>query len=137
MYEEIEETINLQLDFLKLEKIQNNLKNTEVIPVAVQNSENKEVLLVAYVNKEALDYSIKNKIATFWSTSRNELWVKGKTSGDYLELIEIRVNCEQNSLLFLVKPKKGVCHTRDKDGNTRRTCFYRKIELLKKELKII
>ena len=137
MHKEIEESTNLQLDFSKLEKIQNNLKLTEVIPVAVQNSETKEVLLIAYVNKEALDYSIKNRIATFWSTSRNELWVKGKTSGDYLELIEIRVNCEQNSLLYLVKPKKGVCHTQDKDGNTRRTCFYRKINLLKKELKFI
>lgn len=137
MHKEIEETTNLQLDFLKLQKIQNNLKLTDVIPVAVQNVETKEVLLIAYVNKEALDYSIKNGIATFWSTSRNELWEKGKTSGDYLELIEIRVNCEQNSLLFLVKPKKGVCHTQDKDGNTRKSCFYRKVNLSKKELNFI
>ena len=137
MHKEIEETTNLQLDFSKLQKIQNNLKFTDVIPVAVQNLETKEVLLIAYVNKEALGYSIKKGIATFWSTSRNELWEKGKTSGDYLELIEIRVNCEQNSLLYLVKPKKGVCHTRDKDGNTRKSCFYRKVNLSKNELEFI
>lgn len=137
MNKEIEENTNLQLDFLKLQKIQNNLKLTNVIPVAVQNLETKEVLLIAYVNQEAFDHSIEKGIATFWSTSRNELWEKGKTSGDYLELIEIRVNCEQNSLLYLVKPKKGVCHTKDKDGNTRKSCFYRKVNLSKKELEFI
>ena len=67
-------------------------------------------------------------MATFWSTSRNELWIKGKTSGDYLELIEVRVNCEQNSLLYLVKPVgKGACHTKNEDGTPRRGCYYRVI----------
>jgi phosphoribosyl-AMP cyclohydrolase len=68
-------------------------------------------------------------MATFWSTSRNELWIKGKTSGDYLEIIEVCVNCEQNSLLYRVKPKgKGACHTKNKDGTPRSGCYYRAIK---------
>ena len=68
----------------------------------------------------------KEKMATFWSTSRNELWIKGKTSGDYLEIVEICVNCEQNSILYRVIPKgKGACHTKDKNGRARTGCYYR------------
>ena len=64
-----------------------------------------------------------------WSTSRRKLWIKGETSGDVLDLVEIRVNCEQNSLLYLVKPRRtGACHTRGPDGRTRRSCFYRALE---------
>jgi phosphoribosyl-AMP cyclohydrolase len=67
-------------------------------------------------------------MATFWSTSRNELWIKGKTSGDFLEIVEIRVNCEQNSILYLVTPKgKGACHTKDSTGQARTGCYYRKM----------
>ena len=65
-------------------------------------------------------------MATFWSTSRNELWIKGKTSGDYLEIIEICVNCEQNSILYKVVPRgKGACHTKNRDGKARSGCYYR------------
>lgn len=129
MTNEIEQGIDFKFDFTKLKKVQQKVK-ADVIPVGVQHAETKELLIIAYANKEALDYSIKNRIAAFWSTSRNELWVKGKTSGDVLELVEIRVNCDQNSLIYLVKPKKGgVCHTKDSDGNTRDTCYYRKIDL--------
>ena len=71
----------------------------------------------------------KTGLATFWSTSRNELWVKGATSGDTLQLVDVRVNCEQNSLLYLVRLLGGgVCHTRDADGHTRRTCYYRSLK---------
>ena len=67
-------------------------------------------------------------MAVFWSTSRNELWIKGASSGDLLELVEVRVNCEQNSILYLVRPKgQGVCHTRDADGGSRSSCYYRRI----------
>ena len=60
------------------------------------------VLFIGYANEEALETSLRERIAVLWSTSRNELWRKGATSGDVLELAEIRVNCEQNSLLYLV-----------------------------------
>ena len=63
-----------------------------------------------------------------WSTSRNELWRKGGTSGDVLELAEIRVNCEQNSLLYLVRRTTGgACHTLLPSGSSRPGCFYRAI----------
>jgi phosphoribosyl-AMP cyclohydrolase len=68
-------------------------------------------------------------VAAFWSTSRDELWVKGATSGDTLELVEVRVNCEQNSLLYLVKPLgQGACHTKGADGQARPSCYYRRIK---------
>ncbi|MXX03254.1 MAG: phosphoribosyl-AMP cyclohydrolase, partial [Gemmatimonadetes bacterium] len=83
----------------------------------------------AYINRQALDESLKTGIATFWSTSRNELWVKGATSGNALGIDEIRVNCEQNSLVFLVTPKgEGACHTRDAEGRYRTGCYYRRLE---------
>ena len=86
------------------------------------------MILVAYANKQALEESLKTRIATFWSTSRNELWVKGKTSGQYFELLEVRVNCEQNSLVYIVRPKGGgICHTYNKDGKPR-NCYYRKLD---------
>lgn len=123
----LEEGTELCLDFQKLRKVADC--GQPVIPVAVQDADTKEVLIVAYVNEQALDYSVKNRVAAFWSTSRNELWVKGATSGDTLDLLEVRVNCEQNSLLYLVRPRgKGACHTRGEDGTPRRTCYYRKLE---------
>ena len=97
-----EEGKQLQLDFTKLKKVAQI--DTDIVPVVVQNANTGEVLILAYVNDEALDYTLEHKVATFWSTSRNELWIKGKTSGDTLQLVEVRVNCDQNSLLYRVKP---------------------------------
>ncbi|MCB1317287.1 MAG: phosphoribosyl-AMP cyclohydrolase, partial [Leptospiraceae bacterium] len=100
-----------------------------VVPVAVQHADSGQMLLIAYVNREALEASLQRRIAVFWSTSRNALWVKGDTSGDYLDLVDAFVNCEQNSLLFLVRPRQGgVCHTRDATGATRRSCYYRRLK---------
>ena len=125
-HNKLEEGNELSLDFNKLSKVAQG--SSDVIPVVVQHALTKEVLLVAYVNEIALDTSLSTGVATFWSTSRRELWVKGKTSGDFLDLREIRVNCEQNSLLFLVVPRAGgVCHTKQAGGAARQTCFYRAI----------
>ncbi len=124
---DLEEGSELRLDFGKLQAIGKG--DAAVIPVAVQDSESREVLIVAYVNREALAYTLTHGVAAFWSTSRNELWVKGATSGDMLELVDARVNCEQNSLLFLVRPLgAGACHTRDAEGRARSGCYYRRIE---------
>ncbi len=128
---ELEEGNKLQLDFEKLNKIK---IGNSVIPVAVQSIDTNEVILVSYINQEALKESIKTGIATFWSTSRNELWIKGKTSGNTFELKEIYVNCEQNSLVFKVKQKReGICHTKNKN-NKYRNCFYRKYDFKKNKL---
>lgn len=124
---ELEEGSALQLDFTKLQKIAKT--GLPVLPVVVQDADSKEVLVVAYSNQEALEHSLKTGIATFWSTSRNELWIKGKTSGDTLQLVDVRVNCEQNSLLYLVRMMGGgVCHTKDAEGRTRKTCYYRSLK---------
>jgi phosphoribosyl-AMP cyclohydrolase len=124
---EIEEGSDLRLDFGKLQKVAKT--GLPVLPVVVQDADSRDVLLVAYSNQEALEHSLKTGTATFWSTSRNELWIKGKTSGDTLQLVDVRVNCEQNSLLYLVRMVGGgVCHTRDADGKTRRTCYYRSLK---------
>lgn len=123
----LEEGTDLQLDFSKLQKVAKT--GLPVLPVVVQDADSHEVLVVAYSNKEALEHSLKTGIATFWSTSRNELWVKGATSGDTLQLVDVRVNCEQNSLLYLVRMAGGgVCHTRDVAGKTRKTCYYRSLK---------
>jgi phosphoribosyl-AMP cyclohydrolase len=85
--------------------------------------------VVAYANQKALDHTLKTGTATFWSTSRNELWIKGATSGDTLKIVDVRVNCEQNSLLYLVRMVGGgVCHTKNSDGHTRKTCYYRSLK---------
>ena len=122
----LEEGTELRLDFSKLQKIAKT--GHEVLPVVVQDADSREVLLVGYANRQALEHALKTGIATFWSTSRNELWIKGATSGDTLQLIDVRVNCEQNSMLYLVRMKGGVCHTKDAGGHTRKTCYYRSLQ---------
>ncbi len=122
---QLEEGDTLQLDFAKLAKASKNCP--DIIPVAVQNIDTNEVILVAYANEQALKTSVETKTAVFWSTSRNELWEKGKTSGEVYDLLEVYVNCEQNSLLYKVRPRKGgICHTKNSKGEAR-NCYYRKL----------
>lgn len=100
----------------------------QLIPVVTQDYKTKEVLILSFVNKEAFDETRKSGYATYWSRSRNELWKKGLTSGDMLKIEEIRINCEQNSLLFLVTPMgKGACHAKKEDNSPYSSCYYRRI----------
>ena len=100
----------------------------KLLPVVTQNYATKEVLILAFVNKEAFDETRRSGYATYWSRSRNELWKKGLTSGDMLKIDEIRINCEQNSLLYLVTPQgKGACHAKKGNGMPYSSCYYRKI----------
>ncbi|CAE7674746.1 hisI [Symbiodinium pilosum] len=125
-HEELEEGSKLQLDWEKLKKVA--LCESSVIPVAVQNVDSREVLIVAFANEKAFLEALKRKVCVLWSTSRNKLWIKGDTSGDVLDLVEVRVNCEQNSLLYLVRPRRsGACHTKGPDGSSRPSCYYRRI----------
>lgn len=122
---QFEEGAALALDFDKLAKV---AEVPGVLPCVVQNADTDEVILVAYVNQEALRKSIETRSAVFWSTSRNELWEKGKTSGESFHLVEVRVNCEQNSLLYSVRPRRGgICHTKNAAGQPR-NCFYRRLD---------
>jgi len=126
-HQELEEGKKLNLDFTKLKKVASC--SEDIIPAVAQDADTGEVLIVGYANKLAFETTLKENMATFWSTSRNELWIKGKTSGDYLEIVEVCVNCEQNSLLYRVRPKgKGACHTKDSNGVSRTGCYYRVIK---------
>jgi phosphoribosyl-AMP cyclohydrolase len=117
---EKEYTSELQLDFGE--------DGTGLIPVVTQDFNTREVLILAFANKEAFEETIRSGYATYFSRSRNELWKKGLTSGDLLKIEEIRINCEQNSLLYLVSSLgKGACHAKRKDGLPHSTCYYRKI----------
>ncbi len=128
----LEEGKTLQLDFEKITKVAS--KCSGVIPVVVQNIDTREVILLAYVNQKALEISLSTQTAVFWSTSRNELWEKGKTSGEFFDLIEVYVNCEQNSLLYTVRPRRGgICHTKNQKGEPR-NCYYRKINFHTRKL---
>lgn len=90
-----------------------------LIPAIVQDAETKDVLMLAYMNKESLQLTMEKGETVFWSRSRQELWHKGGTSGNIQRVVEIRVDCDQDTLLVLVHPAGPACHT----GN--RTCFYR------------
>jgi len=101
----------------------------KLLPVVTQDSKTMEVLILSFVNKEAFDETRRSGYATYWSRSRNELWKKGLTSGDMLKIDEIRINCEQNSLLYLVTPQgKGACHAKKENGMPYTSCYYRKIK---------
>ena len=129
-----EEGDALALDFSKLDAVRG------CVPVAVQDADSREVVLLAYTNEAAMREAFRTRRLVLWSTSRGELWEKGATSGARFELVEARVNCEQNSLLYLVRPfpegaRHGICHTRDARGEPRRGCFYRRIDLDTLELR--
>lgn len=126
-HDRIEESSQLEIDFSKLSKI--GMNGHMVIPVVVQDATSKEVLIVAYANDKAVAETFRLGEAVLYSTSRNELWHKGATSGDVLKVEEVRINCEQNSLLYLVTPKgQGACHTKDETGRSRSSCYYRVVE---------
>lgn len=104
-------------------------KRGGLVPAVVQNAETGEVLMLGWVNDEAWDHTRASGKATFWSTSRNELWEKGATSGDTLAIVEIRVDCDDDTVLYRVRPQgAGACHTKNGAGATRTSCFYRRIE---------
>ena len=121
---DLEEGLSLSLDFTKLSSI--GADGHHVLPVAVQDADSGDVLIVAYANEEALQATLERGEAVFYSTSRHELWHKGATSGDTLKIVDIRVNCEQNSLVYRVRPDGvGSCHTKGEDGTARPSCYYR------------
>ena len=80
-----------------------------------------EVLMVAFLNQEAIDKTLETGRAHFYSRSRKALWQKGETSGNVLKVNEIRVDCDQDALVMLVEPTGPACHTGE------RSCFYRRL----------
>ncbi len=94
-----------------------------LIPAIIQDVDTGAILMHAYMNKESIQLTLESGKATFWSRSRNKLWTKGETSGNFLHIKELYCDCDMDTLLFKVTPKGPACHT----GN--RTCFYTKIDI--------
>ncbi len=98
-------------------------KKSELIPVIIQDEETKDVLMLGFTNLEAVQLTLKTKTAWFWSRSRNELWNKGETSGNFLHVVAVRTDCDTDTLLYICRPDGPTCHTGE------RSCFFRKIEM--------
>ena len=81
-----------------------------LIPAIVVDDSTGDVLMLAYMNKESLKISLEKKLTCFWSRSRKELWLKGETSGNYQHIIEIKADCDRDTLLIFVKPDGPACH---------------------------
>jgi phosphoribosyl-ATP pyrophosphohydrolase/phosphoribosyl-AMP cyclohydrolase len=92
-----------------------------LIPAIVQDAKTNEVLMLAYMNRQSLQLTLEKGEMYFWSRSRGELWHKGETSGNVQRVVEVRVDCDADTLLIRVQPAGPACHT----GN--QTCFYREM----------
>jgi phosphoribosyl-AMP cyclohydrolase len=103
--------------------IEERLAAGELIAAIAQDADNKEVLMMAWMNEEALNRTIETGRATYWSRSRNSLWIKGETSGHFQEVVEISFDCDSDCLLMQVHQTGAACHTGE------RSCFHNEIEL--------
>ncbi len=92
-----------------------------LVPAIIQDKNNGEILMMAYMNEESLQKTIETGRAWFWSRSRRELWNKGSTSGNYLNVDRIFVDCDEDTLLLRVEAMGPACHTGE------RSCFYRQL----------
>jgi phosphoribosyl-AMP cyclohydrolase len=94
-----------------------------LIPAIVQDEVTKDILMVAWMNAEAFQLTKETGKAHFWSRSRNELWLKGATSGNFMHVNQILVDCDADTLILFVEPAGPACHTGE------RSCFYREVEI--------
>ncbi len=92
-------------------------KNTGLVPVIIQDYLNLKVLMLGYMNQDAFDKTLQEKRVTFFSRSKNRLWTKGETSGNFLELMDWKLDCDNDTILIKAKPLGPTCHK----GTT--TCF--------------
>ena len=92
------------------------------MPAVVQDAATKDVLMLGFMNRAALDKTLREGKVTFWTRSRQKLWTKGETSGNVLKFVALRVNCNDDSLLVLAEPVGATCHT----GHP--TCFFREAD---------
>ena len=92
-------------------------KNNRLLPVIIQNGDTQQVLMLGYMNEEALQKTQEKNVVTFFSRSKNKLWTKGETSGNFLKVVSIKEDCDQDALLIKVLPNGPTCH----NGTT--SCF--------------
>jgi len=97
-------------------------KQAGLVPAIVQDAKSKQILMLGYMNREALEVTLETRLVTFFSRSRKKIWVKGETSGNYLQLSDVRLDCDNDTLLVRANPQGPVCHT----GTY--SCFGNKIE---------
>ncbi len=90
-----------------------------LVPAVVQDERTRDILMLAYMNAEALELTIKSGRAHYWSRSRKKLWLKGETSGHYQEVKSVEIDCDGDAILLVVEQKTAACHT----GHW--SCFYR------------
>ncbi|MCK5187802.1 MAG: phosphoribosyl-AMP cyclohydrolase [Deltaproteobacteria bacterium] len=93
-----------------------------LIPAVIQDYQNGEILMLAYMNRESLQKTLSSGKTHFWSRSRQKFWLKGESSGHVQEIKEVFIDCDMDTLVFKVDQKVAACHT------GYRSCFYRKIE---------
>ncbi len=96
-------------------------ERTGLIPVVTQDINTKEVLMLAYANKEAIEKTLTTGYAHYWSRSRKQLWMKGETSSNTQKMRKVLVDCDHDALLYLVEQKGNACHT------GKRTCFHNEL----------
>jgi phosphoribosyl-AMP cyclohydrolase len=97
-------------------------KGDGLVPVVTQEAKTGKVLMLAYANREAVELTMKTKFATYWSRSRSELWKKGDTSGHVQKVKKVLVDCDNDTLLYVVDQVGPACHT------GKHSCFFRKLE---------
>ncbi len=98
-------------------------RKSELIPVIIQHAENRDILMLGFTNREAVELTLKTRTAWFWSRSRQELWNKGATSGNYLHVQRIVTDCDTDTLLYFCIPDGPTCHT------GAYSCFFNEIPL--------
>ena len=102
----------MKIDFEKMDGL---------VPAVIQNYKTSEVLMLGFMNKEAWEKTKKTNKVTFWSRTRDELWTKGETSGNFLVVKKIYLDCDDDTILIKAEPKGPTCHT------GRETCFFKEI----------
>lgn len=85
-------------------------KGNGLVPAIIQDAATRNVLMLGYMNEASLQKTLETRLVTFWSRSRNELWTKGETSGNFLDLVDIKADCDGDTLLVRVHPHGPVCH---------------------------
>ncbi len=102
-----------------------------LVPVITQDAESKDVLMMAWMNKMALEKTLATGRMTYWSRSRNELWIKGETSGHHQQLVDMAFDCDGDAILCQVKQTGAACHT------GRANCFYLQVIPEKNQVRVI
>ena len=99
-------------------------KSGGLVPAIAQDADTGKILMLAYVNKEAFEYTLKTNKATYWSRSRKKIWCKGETSGNYQEIVDILIDCDNDTLIYKIKQHglKAACHMGYE------SCFYRHLK---------